>query len=67
MAIELTTDQARYIARMRSGWPDADIGVHQRPWGVIVEVRRSGRTVALVAFDAVGGVHRDAPLLRRAA
>ena len=66
MAIELTTDQARYIARMRSGWPDADIRVHQRPWGVIVEVRRSGRTIALVAFDADGGVHRDAPLRRAA-
>jgi hypothetical protein len=66
MAIELTTDQARYIARMRSGWPEADIRVHQRSWGVIVEVRRSGRTIALVAFDADGGVHRDAPLRRAA-
>jgi hypothetical protein len=62
MAIELTTDQARYVARMRVGWPDADIRVHQRSWGVIVEVRRMERTVALVAFDAEGGVHRDAPL-----
>ena len=66
MAIELTTDQARYIARMRSGWPDADIRVHQRVWGVIVEVRRDDRTIALVAFDADGGVHRDAPLQRAA-
>ena len=56
MAIELTTDQARYIARMRSGWPDADIRVHQRPWGVIVEVRRDGRTVALTALDGEGGI-----------
>ena len=72
MAIELTTDQARYIARMRSGWPDADVRVHQRAWGVIVEVRRIGRTIAIVAFDATGGVQRDEPLgrdarLRRAA
>jgi hypothetical protein len=66
MAIELTTDQARYIARMRSASPDADVRVHQRAWGVIVEVRRAGRTVALVAFDAHGGVHRDAPLRRAA-
>jgi hypothetical protein len=65
MAIELTTDQARYIARMRSGWRDADIRVHQRSWGVIVEVRRSDRTIAIVAFDADGGVHRDAPLRHR--
>jgi hypothetical protein len=66
MAFELTTDQARYIARMRSGWPDAEIRVHQRAWGVIVEVRRDKRSVAIVAFDAGGGVQRDAPLQRAA-
>jgi hypothetical protein len=66
MAIELTTDQARYIARMRSAWPDADVRVHQRAWGVIVEVRRSGRTVALVGFDGFGGILRDEPLRRAA-
>jgi hypothetical protein len=66
MAFELSTDQARYIAGMRAGWPDADIHVHQRAWGVIVEVRRMARTIALVAFDADGGVHRDAPLRRAA-
>ena len=66
MAFELSTDQARYIARMRAAWPDADVRVHQRAWGVIVEVRHHGRTIALVAFDADGGVHRDAPLRRAA-
>jgi hypothetical protein len=66
MAFELTTDQARYIARMRSGWPDAEIRVHQRAWGVIVEVRRDRRSVAIVAFEADGGVQRDAPLQRAA-
>jgi hypothetical protein len=66
MAVELTTDQARYIARMRAGWPDADIRAHQRTWGVIVEVRRAARTIAIVAFDGGGGVHRDAPLRRAA-
>jgi hypothetical protein len=66
MAFELSTDQARYIARMRAAWPDADVRVHQRQWGVIVEVRRHARTIALVAFDANGGVHRDAPLRRAA-
>jgi hypothetical protein len=45
VAFELSTDQARYIARM---------------------VLRHGRTVAIVAFDADGGVHRDAPLRRAA-
>jgi hypothetical protein len=66
MAIELTTDQARYIGRMRAGWPDAEVRVHQRAWGVIVEVRRAGRTISLVAFDGAGGVHRDEPLRRAA-
>ena len=66
MAFELSTDQARYIARMRAAWPDADVRVHQRPWGVIVEALRAGRTIAIVAFDADGGVHRDAPLRRAA-
>jgi hypothetical protein len=66
MAIELTTDQARYIARMRAGWPDAEVRVHQRAWGVIVEVRRTGRAISFVAFDGAGGVHRDEPLRRAA-
>ena len=66
MAIELTTDQARYIARMRSAWPDAEVRVHQRSWGVSGEVRRPGRTVALVGFDGAGGVLRDEPLPRAA-
>ena len=66
MAIELTTDQARYIAHMRSAWPDAEVRVHQRSWGVIVEIRRGGRTVSLVGFDGTGGILRDAPLRRAA-
>jgi hypothetical protein len=66
MAIELTTDQARYIARMRAGWPDADVRVHQRGWGVIVEVRRMERAISLVAFEGDGGVRRDAPVRRAA-
>ena len=66
MSIELTTDQARYIARMRSAWPDAEVRAHQRLWGVIVEVRRSGRTMSLVGFDGAGGVLRDEPLRRAA-
>jgi hypothetical protein len=66
VAFELSTDQARYIARMRAAWPDGDVRLHQRGWGVIVEVLRQGRTTAIVAFDADGGVHRDAPLRRAA-
>jgi hypothetical protein len=59
MAIELSTGQARLIARLRARWPQADVRVHQRPWGVIVEVRRGERTVSLTAFDGEGGVHAD--------
>jgi hypothetical protein len=57
MAIELTTAQARLIARLRARWPEAEVRAHQRPWGVIVEVRRGERTVWLTAFDGEGGVH----------
>ena len=57
MAIELTTAQARLIARLRARWPEAEVRAHQRPWGVIVEVRRGERTVSLTAFDGAGGVH----------
>ena len=56
MALELTIDQARLIARLRRRWPGADVRAHQRPWGVIVEVRRDGRTVALTALDGEGGI-----------
>ena len=62
MAIELSTDQARYIARMRAGWPDAEIRAHQRTWGVIVEVRRSDSTISIVGFDGAGRILRDEPL-----
>jgi hypothetical protein len=56
MALELTLDQARLIARLRRRWPGADVQAHQRPWGVIVEVRHGGRTVALTALDGEGGI-----------
>jgi hypothetical protein len=62
VALELTTRQARLIARLRARWPDADVRAHQRPWGVIVEVRRGERTVSLTAFDGEGGVHDDVGL-----
>ena len=54
--LELTTDQARLIARLRRRWPEADFRVHQRPWGVIVEVNADGRTIALTALDGSGGI-----------
>ena len=60
--LELTTDQARLIARLRSRWPNAELLVHQRPWGVIVEVRDGDRTVSLTALDGCGGVEDEHPL-----
>jgi hypothetical protein len=66
MALELTIDQARLIARLRHRWPDAEVRAHQRPWGVIVEVRRGGRTVSLTALDGHGGIEPARPLPRAA-
>jgi hypothetical protein len=66
MAIELIPEQARLVARLRLRHPGAELRAHQRPWGVIVEVREGSRTIALVALDASGGVLPDAPLPRAA-
>lgn len=59
MALELTTDQARLIARLRRKWPQADVRVHQRAWGVIVEVRDGDRTLSLTALDGSGGMEDE--------
>ncbi|MEA2254123.1 MAG: hypothetical protein QOG35_168 [Solirubrobacteraceae bacterium] len=66
MDLELTIDQARLIAGLRRRWPGSDVRAHQRPWGVIVEVRSGGRTVWLTALDGGGGVRADRPLRRAA-
>lgn len=66
VSIELTTDQARVIGRLRHRHRGAEVRAHERPWGVIVEVRRDGHTVSLTAFDGEGGVRADRPLLRAA-
>ncbi len=66
MAIELTTDQARLIVRLRRRWPGAHVRVHQRPWGVIVEVHRDGRTVSLTALDGEGGIEPERAIPRAA-
>lgn len=51
---ELTPAQAREIARMRRRHPGAEVRTHQRPWGVIVEVRRHGHVVELERFGFDG-------------
>ena len=53
---ELTLAQAREIARLRRRHPGAEVCTHQRPWGVIVEVRRGARVVELERFDFGGDV-----------
>jgi hypothetical protein len=66
MALELTTDQARLIARLRLRWPGAEVRVHRRPWGLIVEVRRGDRTVSLTALDGNGGIETERRVQRAA-
>jgi len=69
MDAELTTDQAREIHHLRRRHPGAEVRVHERPWGVLVEVRRRGHVVTLERLEfGTGAVIHDAPIpLRRAA
>lgn len=62
MEHELTMRQAREIARLRGRHPGADLVVHRRPWGLIVEARRGRRTVELERFDWSGAALPDQPL-----
>jgi hypothetical protein len=59
MEHEITFQQAREIVRLRRRHPGADVLVHQKPWGVIVEARRGGRTVELECFDWTGAATPD--------
>ena len=59
---ELTIDQAREIVRLRRRHPGAELRTHQKPRGVLVEVRRAGRTVALARFDWTGAAVADHPI-----
>jgi hypothetical protein len=63
MDAELTPEQAREIHRLRRRHPGAELRVHERPWGVLVEVRRHGHAVALERFEfATGAVVGDTPI-----
>ena len=66
MSHELTPTQAREIFRLRQRHPGAEVTVHPKPWGVIVEARRGTRSVEIARFDWDGGSAADAPLLRAA-
>jgi hypothetical protein len=59
MSHELTIEQAREIARLRRRHPRADLVVHHKPWGIIVEARRCGHAIELARFDWTGAVEPD--------
>jgi hypothetical protein len=56
---ELTLQQMREIVRLRHRHPRAEVVVHPKPWGIVVEARRSGRAVELERFDWSGAVTPD--------
>jgi hypothetical protein len=62
MDAELTLEQAREINLLRRRHPGAELRVHERAWGVLVEVRREPRTVALERFDYGGATVHDRPI-----
>jgi hypothetical protein len=59
---ELTVVQMREIVRLRRRHPRAELLVHHKPWGLIVEARRSGHAIELERFDWSGGVTSDQPI-----
>jgi len=59
---ELTLEQMREIVRLRHRHPHAEVVVHPRPWGIVVEARRSGHAVELEGFAWSGAVTRDRPI-----
>lgn len=56
---ELTPQQAREIMSLRRRHARAELLVHHKPWGVIVEARRAGRTLELKRFDWSGDTTPD--------
>ncbi len=66
MARELTMRQMREIVRLRRRHPRAEVLVHQKPWGIIVEVRRHGHAAELRRFDWTGAVMPDREITRAA-
>jgi hypothetical protein len=59
MAHELTIEQMREIVRLRRRHPRAEVIVHPKPWGIIVEARRGRLAVELERFDWGGAVAAD--------
>jgi hypothetical protein len=59
---ELTVDQMREIVRLRRRHPRAEVVVHPKPWGIVVEARRRGHAIELRGFDWSGAVKPDQPI-----
>ena len=59
MPAELTLDQMREIMLMRCRHARADMVVHQKPWGIIVEARRGRHAVEIKRLDWTGAVADD--------
>jgi hypothetical protein len=59
---ELTIDQMREIVRLRRRHPNAEVVVHPRPWGIVVEARRRGHAIELERFDWSGAMTPDQPI-----
>ncbi len=66
MAQELTTDQIQEIIRLRRRHPRAEVRVHPKPWGIIVEARHAGRALELERFDWTGAMTPDRPIAHAA-
>jgi len=61
-AHELTVTQMREILRLRRRHRNAEIVVHHKSWGIVVEARRSGHAIELERFDWSGAVMPDQPI-----
>ncbi|MBA2347593.1 MAG: hypothetical protein H0V81_04790 [Solirubrobacterales bacterium] len=59
MERELTLPQTRAIVRLRRRHPSAEVRVHHRPWGFVLEARHGDRVLELVRFDWDGAVVAD--------
>jgi len=66
MTAELTLDQMREIVRLRRRHPRAEVVVHPKPWGIVVEARRQGHAIELEGFDWSGAVTLDRPIAHAA-
>lgn len=66
MEQELTLPQTRQVVRLRRRHPGADVRVHHRAWGLVLEARSGDRVLELVRFDWDGAVVADQRIDRAA-